>query len=66
MVKWYSMRKRYGFIVRQGQPDLFVPASSLRGVRVLSSGALVEFSLGANAEGPIAEQVDVLGEGLPA
>lgn len=60
LVKWYNIRKRYGFVVRQNQPDIFVPAASLRGARFLQSGDLVEFSVGSNAEGPIAEDVRVL------
>ncbi len=60
MVKWYSMRKRYGFLVRRDQAELFVAASALQGVRLLQSGDLVEFSLGANEQGPIAEAVRVV------
>ena len=60
LVKWYNIRKRYGFVVRHNQPDIFVPAASLRGARFLQTGELVEFSVGANAEGPIAEDVRVL------
>ncbi len=60
MVKWYNIRKRYGFIVRQGEPELFVPAAALRGPRFLQTGDLVEFSLGENQEGPIAQDVTLL------
>lgn len=60
MIKWYSHRKRYGFIVRQNQSDLFLPAGSLRGRALLEPGDLVEFSLGKNERGVIAEDVEVL------
>jgi cold shock CspA family protein len=60
MVKWYSRRKRYGFIVRNGQPELFVPASSLSQPEDLRTGDLVEYSLGSNAVGPIADAVVVV------
>jgi CspA family cold shock protein len=60
MVKWYNIRKRYGFIVRQGEPEIFVPAAALQGPRFLQTGDLVEFSLGQNQEGPIAQEVTLL------
>ena len=59
-VKWYNVRKRYGFIVRNGRPDLFVPAAAIRDRRMLHPGDLVEFSLGENAGGPVAEAVSVI------
>lgn len=60
LVKWYNIRKRYGFIVRQGAADLFVPAAALQGPRFLQTGDLVEFSPGQNQEGPIAQAVTLL------
>ncbi|MGL4651338.1 MAG: cold-shock protein [Caldilineaceae bacterium] len=57
MVKWYSMRKRYGFVVRRDQAEIFMPGSSLVGVRLVQPGDLVEFAIGANEQGPIAEAV---------
>jgi CspA family cold shock protein len=59
-VKWYNARKRYGFIVRNGQPDIFVSAAAIRGRRMLHSGDLVEFGIGENSSGPVAEAVTVL------
>lgn len=63
LVKWYNIRKRYGFLVRHGRPDLFVPAASLLGQKFLQTGDLVEFGVGRNNEGPIAQEVRVI---LPA
>lgn len=59
-VKWYNARKRFGFIVRHAQPDLFVAGTAIRGRRALRPGDLVEFSVGANAGGPAADAVTVL------
>lgn len=61
-VKWYNIRKRYGFIVRAHHDDLHVSASALRGTRFLKTGDLVEFAVDANAEGPTAVAVAVKGE----
>lgn len=60
MVKWYSPRKRYGFVVRQNQGELFLPASSLQGRIAPQPGDLVEFSVGENERGAIAVDVQVL------
>jgi cold shock protein len=59
-VKWYSARKRYGFITRAQKGDLFVPASSLTGRASLEAGDLVEFGLGENERGAIAVDVTPL------
>jgi len=60
MVKWYSPRKRYGFVVRQNHGELFLPASSLSGKVAPQPGDLVEFALGENEQGPIAIEVVLL------
>ncbi len=62
LVKWYSPRKRYGFITRQNQPDIFFPAVSLRTPRPPRTGDLVEFTLSQNEQGAIADDVRLLAE----
>jgi CspA family cold shock protein len=62
LVKWYSPRKRYGFITRQNQPDIFLPAASLRMQRPPRTGDLVEFTLSQNEQGAIADDVRLLAE----
>lgn len=47
VVKWFDLRKRYGFIVPDDcGPDVFVPAKALpRGRASLTQGQAVEFDL---------------------
>jgi CspA family cold shock protein len=56
-VKWYDGRKQYGFIVRGGQPDLYVHRSALRGRGHLRPDDLVEFSIEQSERGPAAADV---------
>ena len=53
-VKWYDPRKQYGFIVRTGQPDLYVHRSALRSGRTLRPDDLVEFGIEQTERGPAA------------
>jgi CspA family cold shock protein len=66
MVKWYDRRKQYGFLVRQGQPDIYVHRSGLRAGGALQPGDLVEFSIESSARGPAAVDVAVLRPAAPA
>jgi CspA family cold shock protein len=61
LVKWYNARKQYGFILRRGQPDLFVHRSSLTGSARLQEGELVEFRVVDGEKGLMAGEVVVLG-----
>ena len=59
-VKWYNARKRYGFIVRANQPDIFVHRSALTGTGHLRIGDLVEFCVAETDEKLAARDVTVL------
>lgn len=60
MVKWYNARKRFGFIVRIGEPDLFVHRSALKGTNRLREGDLVEYLVVEKEKGLSAHSVRVL------
>lgn len=57
LVKWYSARKRYGFITPRAGPELFAHRSRFEDVGRLRQGDLVEFSVAHSERG--AEAVDV-------
>lgn len=62
-VKWYNPRKRFGFIVRATQPDIFVHRSGIKGGVKLRTGDLVEFSVAETDEKLAARDVTVLVKG---
>ncbi len=64
LVKWYNRRKRFGFIARRNQPDLFVHGSQLDGPAFLSPDELVEFSVIETDKGLAASAVREVGEGV--
>lgn len=53
-VKWFNNAKGYGFIERQGQPDVFVHFSAIQGngFRTLEQGQIVEFEIVDGPKGP--------------
>lgn len=61
-VKWFNSGKGYGFIEREGGPDVFVHYSAIQGegFRNLVQGQQVEFSIEEGPKGPQAAQVIVL------
>jgi len=59
-VRWYNPRKRYGFIVRQGQPPLFMHSSRFIERTHIYPGDLVEFTLGETNKGPCATEIKLL------
>ncbi len=61
-VKWFNGEKGYGFITREGGPDLFVHYSEIQasGYRTLNEGDLVEFEITDGKKGKQASAVIVL------
>lgn len=58
-VKWFNASKGYGFIEREGGPDVFVHYSAIQadGYRALQEGQKVEFSIEQGPKGLQAAQV---------
>jgi CspA family cold shock protein len=62
-VKWFNASKGYGFIEREGDDDVFVHFSAIRGegYRNLEEGQRVEFTVEQGQKGLQAADVTVLG-----
>ena len=60
LVKWYSPRKKYGFISPHSGPDLFAHRSHFKGVGRLRQGDLVEFAIEETEKGVAAIDVQLL------
>ena len=60
-VKWFNESKGYGFINREGGPDLFVHFSNIsaEGFKTLKEGQTVLFTEGEGKKGPQAENVEI-------
>ncbi|MGH9486797.1 MAG: cold-shock protein [Terriglobales bacterium] len=58
-VKWFNDAKGFGFITREGAPDVFVHYSALPqgGFRTLKEGQLVQFEVIDGPKGPQASNV---------
>jgi len=59
-VKWFNEKKGFGFISREGGPDLFVHFSSIagNGFKTLKDGQAVTFIETVGKKGPQAENVE--------
>ena len=62
-VKWFNDAKGYGFISREGGPDVFVHFSAIEGdgYRNLEENQKVEFDVTQGQKGPQASNVRVVG-----
>jgi len=58
-VKWFNDAKGFGFIAREGGPDVFVHFSAiqLNGFKSLAEGEKVEFEIVQGQKGPQAANV---------
>jgi CspA family cold shock protein len=58
-VKWFNAEKGYGFIEREGAPDVFVHFSAIagEGYRSLNEGQRVEFDVAPGRKGEEAQNV---------
>lgn len=58
-VKWFNDAKGYGFIQREGGPDVFVHYSAIQtnGFKSLAEGDAVEFEIVDGQKGPQAANV---------
>jgi cold shock protein len=61
-VKWFNNEKGYGFIQREGGPDLFVHYTAIEGsgYRSLEEGQAVEFEVTQGPKGDQAQAVRLI------
>jgi len=58
-IKWFNEKKGFGFIQREGGPDVFVHFSAIAGdgFKTLAEGEKVEFDIEEGGKGPKAVNV---------
>ena len=59
VVKWFNSTKGFGFIKREGKPDVFVHFKAIagEGYKTLNEGDTVEFEIEDGPKGPQAANV---------
>jgi CspA family cold shock protein len=59
VVKWFNDSKGFGFIAREGEPDVFVHHSAIQGngFKTLAEGQRVEFEVVQGQKGLQAKEV---------
>ena len=59
-VKWFNEAKGFGFIQREGGPDVFAHYTNIvgSGFRSLKEGQSVSFTIGEGKKGPQAENIE--------
>jgi CspA family cold shock protein len=62
-VKWFNASKGYGFLEREGGPDVFVHYSAIQsdGFRTLQEGQEVEFEIEQGPKGLQQRLIETLG-----
>lgn len=58
-VKWFNESKGFGFIEREGGPDVFAHFSAIQssGYKTLAEGQRVEFTVSDGQKGPQADNI---------
>jgi CspA family cold shock protein len=61
-VKWFNESKGFGFIEREGGPDVFAHFSAIQssGYKTLAEGQRVEFTVSDGQKGPQADNIVAL------
>lgn len=61
-VKWFNESKGFGFIQRDGGPDVFAHYTNIvgEGFRSLREGQKVSFTIGEGKKGPQAENIEAI------
>ena len=64
VVRWFSNAKGYGFLGRDGGPDVFCHFSAIQsdGYKSLQEGEFVEYDIIQGDKGPQADGVERLGK----